>query len=138
MPNVNYCAMSLLQWPIEVASLYQMRRRTSLGFALMKRHTSVEILSHIGDLLEGSFYLVKGELVYLTSSPLPWGEEVSRFFSAAKALDSYLESDAPLACSVEKLIQGPIGDAMTHIGQIVMLRRVAGKPVRVERISLLK
>lgn len=94
--------------------------------------TAGEILAHIGDLLEGSLYLVKGEFVYLTSSPLPWGEEVSRFFSAVKGFDSYLSSDAPLACEVEKLIQGPIGDALTHVGQIVMLRRVAGKPVRVE------
>jgi hypothetical protein len=43
-----------------------------------------------------------------------------------------LASDAPLACPVEKLIQGPIGDALTHVGQIVMLRRMAGKPLRVE------
>ena len=68
--------------------------------------TPREILAHIGDLLEGSLHLVKGELVYLSSSPLPWDEEVSRFFSAAKQLDSYLASDAPLACTVEKLIQG--------------------------------
>jgi hypothetical protein len=94
--------------------------------------TPGDILAHIGDLLEGSLYLLKGELVYLTSSPLPWGEEVSRFFSAAKRLDEYLESDAPLACPVEKLVQGPIGDALTHIGQIVMLRRLAGSPARAE------
>lgn len=94
--------------------------------------TPGEILAHLGDLLEGSLYLLKGEMVYLTSSPLPWGEEVSRFFSAVKGLDSYLASDAPLACEVEKLIQGPIGDALTHVGQIVLLRRVAGKPVRPE------
>jgi hypothetical protein len=92
----------------------------------------VEILAHIGDLLEGSLYLLKGELVYLTSSPLPWGEEVSRFFSAAGRLDAYLESGARLACPVEKLIQGPVGDALTHVGQIVILRRVAGSPVRAE------
>lgn len=94
--------------------------------------SAAELLAHIGDLLEGSLYLVKGELKYLMSTPLPWGEEVSRFFSAVKRLDSYLSSDSPLACPVEKLIQGPIGDALTHVGQIVMLRRVAGKPVRVE------
>ena len=94
--------------------------------------TPVEILAHIGDLLEGSLYLVRGELVYLTSAPLPWGEEVSRFFSAVRGLDSYLASDAPLACTVEKLIQGPVGDALTHVGQVVMLRRLAGKPVRAE------
>ena len=94
--------------------------------------TPGELLSHICDLLEGSLYLVRGEIVYLTSAPLPWDEEVARFFSAVKEFDSYLASDAPLACPIEKLIQGPIGDALTHVGQIVMLRRLAGKPIRVE------
>jgi hypothetical protein len=94
--------------------------------------TPGELLAHIGDLLEGSLYLVKGELVYLASAPLSWEEEVARFFSAVKEFDSYLASGAPLACPMEKLIQGPIGDALTHVGQIVMLRRMAGKPVRVE------
>ena len=91
-----------------------------------------ELLAHIGDLLEGSLYLLKGELVYLNSAPLPWDEEASRFFSAAKRLDAYLASDAPLVCPVEKLIQGPVGDALTHVGQVVMLRRLAGSPVRAE------
>lgn len=106
------------------------------GFAAFRVAESVrtpgEILAHIGDLLEGSLYLLKGEMVYLNSSHLPWGEEVSRFFSAAKQLDAYLGSGAPLACPVEKLIQGPVGDALTHVGQIVMLRRAAGSPVRAE------
>jgi hypothetical protein len=91
-----------------------------------------EILAHIGDLLEGSLYLLRGEMVYLASSPLPWKEEVRRFFSAAGRLDAYLGSDAPLACPVEKLVQGPVGDALTHVGQIVMLRRAAGSPARAE------
>jgi len=93
--------------------------------------TPGEILAHIGDLLDGSLHLLKGELVYLTSAPLPWDAEVRRFFGAVKKLDSFLASDAPLHCPVEKLVQGPIGDALTHVGQIVMLRRLAGKPVRV-------
>jgi hypothetical protein len=93
--------------------------------------TPGEILAHIGDLLDGSLHLLKGHLVYLTSAPLPWDAEVSRFFDGVQKLDSYLASDAPLHCPVEKLVQGPIGDALTHVGQIVMLRRVAGKPVRV-------
>ncbi|HEY9282183.1 MAG TPA: hypothetical protein VIP46_01895 [Pyrinomonadaceae bacterium] len=106
------------------------------NFAAFRVHetarTPGEILAHIGDLLEGSLHLVKGELVYLTSAPLPWGEEVSRFFSAVRGLDSYLASGAPLACQVEKLVQGPVADALAHVGQVVMLRRLAGKPVRVE------
>ena len=92
--------------------------------------TPGEILAHIGDLLEGSLHLVKGEMVYLTSTPLPWKEEVTRFFTAVKAFDVYLASDAPLACAIEKLVQGPIGDALTHVGQIVMLRRMSGNPIR--------
>jgi len=103
-------------------------------FAAFRAHettrTPAEILAHIGDLLEGSLYLLKGEMVYLTSAPLPWKEEITRFFSAVKALDAYLASDAPLACPVEKLVQGPVGDALTHVGQIVMLRRMSGNPIR--------
>ena len=104
------------------------------GFAAFRAHettrTAGEILAHIGDLLEGSLYLLKGEMVYLTSDPLPWKEEITRFFSAVKKLDSYLASDAPLACLVEKLVQGPVGDALTHVGQIVMMRHMAGSPIR--------
>ena len=104
------------------------------SFAAFRAHettrTPGEILAHIGDLLEGSRYLLKGELIYLTSTPLSWKEEVARFFSAVKDLDSYLNSEAPLACPVEKLIQGPVGDALTHVGQIVMLRRMSGMPIR--------
>jgi hypothetical protein len=92
--------------------------------------TPAQILAHIGDLLQGSLYLMKGELVYLNSAPLPWHEEVTRFFSAAKEFDSYLASDVPLAQPIEKITQGPIADALTHVGQIVMLRRAAGVPVR--------
>lgn len=103
-------------------------------FATFRTHettrTPGEILSHMGDLLEGSLHLVKGEMVYLMSAPLPWKEEVARFFSAVQALDSYLASGTPLACPVERLVQGPIGDALTHVGQIVILRRMAGSPIR--------
>jgi hypothetical protein len=94
--------------------------------------TPGELLAHLCDLLEGSIYLVKGEMVYLNSAPQSWQEDVARFFSAVKEFDSHLASDAPLACPLEKLTQGPIGDALTHVGQIVMLRRLAGKPIQAE------
>jgi hypothetical protein len=92
--------------------------------------TPGEILAHIGDLLEGTRHLLKGEMVYLTSEPLPWKEEVGRFFAALKQLDLFLASAEPLACPVERFVQGPVGDALTHVGQIVMLRRMAGSPIR--------
>ena len=104
-------------------------------FATFRPHettrTPGEILAHIGDLLEGSFHLIKGEMVFLTSEPLPWNEEIARFFAAVNQLDAQLASEDPMGCPVERLVQGPIGDALTHVGQIVMLRRMAGQPVRV-------
>jgi hypothetical protein len=33
---------------------------------------------------------------------------------------------------MEKLIQGPLADALTHVGQLAMLRGMAGVPVRPE------
>ncbi len=103
------------------------------GFKLDETiRTPGEILAHIGDLLRGSVYLLKGEMVQINSSPLSWNDEVERFFSAAKELDSFLASDTPLAAEIEKLTQGPIADALTHVGQIVILRRAAGAPVRSE------
>ena len=92
--------------------------------------TPGEILAHLGDLLEGSLVLMKGEFIVLNSAPLAWEDEARRFFSAVKELDSYLASGAPLAQPVEKITQGPIADALTHVGQIVMLRRLAGNPIQ--------
>ena len=94
--------------------------------------TPAEILAHLGDLLQGSLYLMKGELVYLNSSPLSWEDEVKRFFSAVTEFDAYLASDQPLNQPIEKITQGPISDALTHVGQIVMLRRAAGIPIKSE------
>lgn len=91
--------------------------------------TPGEILAHVGDLLEGSLYLLRGEFVRLNSAPIPWDEEVKRFSTAAKNFDSYLASDAPLKQPIEKITQGPIADALTHVGQIILLRRAAGAPV---------
>ena len=88
-----------------------------------------EILAHIGDLLTGSLYLLRGDLVELTSAPLSWSEETARFLAAARELDKFLATDEPLVYPVERFVQGPIGDAMTHVGQLVILRRIAGSPV---------
>lgn len=94
--------------------------------------TPAEILAHMGDLIEGSHFLMKGDFVYLNSAPLAWKDEVKRFFSAVRDFDSFLASDEPLKQPIEKLTQGPIADALTHVGQIIMLRRAFGSPVQTE------
>ena len=57
---------------------------------------------------------------------------MERFHAALTAFDSYLASDKPLQAPIEKLVQGPVADALTHVGQIALLRRLAGSPVKAE------
>ena len=94
--------------------------------------TPVQILAHVGDLLDWSIWLAKGQHVWKDAAPLPWDQEIARFFRSLGAFDAYLASGAPLACPLERLFQGPIADAFTHVGQIAMLRRLSGAPMRGE------
>ncbi|HEX8736935.1 MAG TPA: hypothetical protein VF721_16510 [Pyrinomonadaceae bacterium] len=94
--------------------------------------TPLEILAHIGDLLEWALTMAKGNPVWKAGAPREWNEEVERFFDGLKNLDEYLASDAPLANTVEKLFQGPVADALQHVGQINLLRRLADAPIRGE------
>ena len=91
-----------------------------------------EILAHIGDLTAWSLWLAKGEHKWHTEPPGPWDKDVTRFFDGLRALDDYLASSPTLAASPESLFQGPIADALTHVGQIATLRRLADAPVRGE------
>jgi hypothetical protein len=97
-----------------------------------KTRTPGQILAHVCDLLDWALALAKGKEKWRDSAPLAWDREVARFFAALEAFDRQLACDAPLGCPAEKLFQGPVADALTHIGQIAMLRRLAGAPVRGE------
>ena len=94
--------------------------------------TPAKILAHIGDLMDWGLAMAEGRREYHDTAPLTWEKECERFFTALKKFDDYLASDKPLQVSAEKLFQGPIADALTHIGQIAMLRRMAGVPIKGE------
>ena len=94
--------------------------------------TPIEILAHIGDLLDWALSMASGEKKWKGSTPASWSEEVDRFFAALKRFDDFLASSQPMQSPPEKLFQGPIADALTHVGQIAMLRRMAGSPVKGE------
>jgi len=98
--------------------------------------TPGQILAHMGDLLDWALSLAKGEHTWHDSAPLDWTPGTERFFAALEAFGALLASDLPLQCSPEKLFQGPIADALTHVGQISMLRRLAGAPVLGENYFL--
>lgn len=97
-----------------------------------KSRTPGQILAHVSDLLDWGLCLAKGEHQWHDSEPLDWNQGTLRFFAALEAFGAWLGSDLLLECPPEKLFQGPIADALTHIGQIAMLRRLAGAPVRGE------
>jgi len=88
--------------------------------------TPAEILAHIGDLFDWALKLADGKHEWHNAAPQPWDEEVARFFTTLEAFDRRLASGEPLGHPAEKLFQGPVADALTHIGQIAMLRRMAG------------
>ena len=94
--------------------------------------TPKEILAHICDLLDWGLSVAQGEQKWSPQSSATWDEEVERLFAALERLDSYLASDQPLGFSAEKIFQGPIADALTHVGQIALLRRIGGARVRGE------
>jgi hypothetical protein len=94
--------------------------------------TPGQILAHIGDLLDWALSLADGRQVWHDSTPRPWPEEVGRFFEALARLDARLASEASLGSTPQRLFQGPIADALTHVGQITILRRMFGTPVRGE------
>ena len=96
-------------------------RGASAGFAEFKAQETARALS-----------IAKGAQAWNDSTPLAWDLESARFFESLARFDAYLASDAPLACTPEQLFQGPVADSLTHVGQLTMLRRLAGERMRSE------
>ena len=94
--------------------------------------TPIQVLAHIGDLLDWGLRICQGKPTWTEATPISWEGEVQRFHRNLQLMDAYLAGDEPLGASIEKIFQGPIADALTHVGQIAMLRRIAGEPIRGE------
>jgi hypothetical protein len=94
--------------------------------------TPGQILAHIGDLLDWGLSIAAGQQKWRDSKPLSWEQGFARFFAALKKFDDFLASSEPVHAPIEKLFQGPVADALTHVGQIAILRRLASAPVKGE------
>src|SRR5579862_7268534 len=101
------------------------------GFAGAGR-TPLQILAHMGDLFDWALLLADGRHEWHNAVPQSWEQEIARFFVALAAFDRRLESGAKLGQPAERLLQGPVADALTHTGQLTMLRRIAGCPMKSE------
>ena len=97
--------------------------------------TPLKILAHIGDLFDWALSQAKGAEAWSDSTPLEWDREIDRFFATLHRFDEFLASDTPLATPPERIFQGAVADALTHIGQLAMLRRLSGAKIRAENYS---
>jgi hypothetical protein len=102
---------------------------TSFGSASRQ---PVRIVAHLADLMAWAVTLAQGRYEWAAGGTDDWDAEVTRFFAGLAALDAELAAASLPAGAAEKLIQGPLADALTHVGQLAMLRGMAGSPVRPE------
>ncbi len=106
------------------------------GFAAFQpaegARSAVQILAHMGDLFDWALSIANGAQAWKDEPPLPWDEEVARFYAALRRFDDRLADPAELKAPAGGLFQGPIADALTHLGQISLLRRLAQAPVKGE------
>ena len=98
----------------------------------------VQIVAHMADLMAWGVTIAEGEIKWNAGGSDDWNREVARFFDGLAALDRALAADGPFKGSVDKLIQGPLADALTHVGQLALLRGMAGVPVRPESYARAK
>src|SRR4030095_5190608 len=92
--------------------------------------TPTELVRHMTSVLGyARTYFIGGSY---WPEPLPsLADELTRFFAMLEKLAHHLRNGDPLLMGLteEKLLQGPFADAMTHAGQLAMLRRLSGTPV---------
>jgi hypothetical protein len=93
--------------------------------------TAVEIVAHLADLIDWANRGVAGQMEWRPENSGSLEVERERFFSLLAQLDRAL-AVGEIACPPDRLFQGPLADALTHVGQLAMLRRIAGSPVRGE------
>jgi hypothetical protein len=138
MPHENVSARDLLRHSLATVAYRagKIIRDAPQGYVDFQAgnncRTPAQILAHIGDLFDWALSMAKGQPAWNDSPPLPWPDEVQRFFDSLKRFDDFLAGPEPLQASPEKLFQGPLADALNHVGQLAMLRRISGLPIRGE------
>jgi hypothetical protein len=92
--------------------------------------TPAELVRHMSSVLGyARTFFIGG---HYRPTPLPsLHEEVTRFHEIIQNLAQIIEDDnaALNGITEEQLLQGPFSDAMTHAGQLAMLRRLSGSPI---------
>ena len=85
--------------------------------------------------LFGILNVLQGQPTWTNATPLPWEREIARFFTSLKAADDYLAAGHAIRWEPGRVFQGGIADALTHTGQLAMLRRLSGFEMKGENYS---
>lgn len=110
--------------------------RFSLGSGV---RTPQEILNHMFQVLHlTGVFLQEERFIKFTPTQLPISEEVDRFRLEINKVAAILASKPLAVPYAKRLIQGPLSDILTHIGQLSMLSRLYGKPIAGEDFSSAK
>lgn len=128
---------------LTVATLWYRAEKTLRGapadFATFRvgptSRTPGEILAHLGDLIDWAIAMARGAHKWNPVAQTGWDPDGERLYRALVSFDDILASSEPVKWPLEELFQGPIADALTHVGQLNMLRRLAGAPVRGENYA---
>ena len=94
--------------------------------------TAGQILAHMGDLMDWGASIARGAQTWTNSPVHAWDADVRRFFESVAAFDAALTATTLDDKTANMLLQGPIADALQHTGQLTMMRRLAGAPIRGE------
>jgi hypothetical protein len=91
--------------------------------------TPHELVNHMNSVLgyAGTFFLGGS---YRAPQLPEFAAEVERFHETLTNLARLVEIESEWqSITPEQLLQGPLSDAMTHAGQLAMLRRLSGHPI---------
>lgn len=97
--------------------------------------TPAQIVAHMGDLFDWAATMIRGQVAWVESPEQDWARLVERFFVSLAAVDTLLDEHPVDQTSLQTLLRGPVADALTHVGQLAMLRRMAGEPIRGENYA---
>jgi hypothetical protein len=94
--------------------------------------SALALVAHLGDLMEWAERMTRGETRWQAVPQTSWDAATDRFFRGLAVLDAALTESRPESKRHEVTFQGPIADALTHVGQLTMMRGMIGAPVRPE------
>ena len=106
------------------------------GFAELRispaSRTPLEVLNHMCDLMTWGERMARGTYKWEPVAVASWPAAVERFFATLAAFDAALAERPGVTYQAEVIFQGPVADALTHVGQLAMLRGTMSAAVRPE------